>query len=145
MRVHTLQTRPLRWAPVVAGLLWLGGFELAPTLHMGFHEAFGEHHHGVSDHDPHHHGAETHHHHDHGSLEHEQPEDAPSEHGNNSLAHRDLAAEPSPVAVPPVPEALLAAEQASLPMLRSLRVQPRIESKRARGPPRTVESLSADS
>lgn len=117
-----------------------------PTLHIGFHGAFGEHQHGVSsDHDAHDHGAEAHHHlaHDarhHGDIDHEQP-DAPSNHGKNSLAHRDLAAEQSPPAVPPIPEALFAAEQPSLPALRSLRVQRRLESQKARGPPSTVEGL----
>jgi hypothetical protein len=31
-------------------LVWVLGFELVPNLHVGMHEAFGHHHHGVGEH-----------------------------------------------------------------------------------------------
>lgn len=73
--------------------LWLFGFDVVPLAHMLFHEALEAHHHG------HHHG----HHQD------ERPEPAdgsssPSEHGEGSVAHRDLAANVPLPAIPPVRE-----------------------------------------
>ncbi len=119
-----------------------------PTLHMGLHGVLGEHQHGVPEHGHHHQdGTEAHHHvedgahDDHGELEREHP-DRPADHGKNSLAHRDLAAEQSPPSIPPIPEALLAAEQPSPLTLRSLRIERRLQAQKARGPPSLTTFLS---
>jgi hypothetical protein len=105
-----------RLLAALACLVWVLGFELVPNLHVGMHEAFGHHHHGVAgvhvvaergddhDHDHDHDHVHVHDHvHDHGAAEdHQHAED--HEHG---------AAEPEAIALavvePPV-EAAVACE-----------------------------------
>ena len=76
--------------------LWLLGFDVVPLCHMVFHELLDEHHHG-------------HHHESHHGLEDDpdEGEQAPSEHGDGSVAHRDLAAQLPLPSIPIVQEALL--------------------------------------
>jgi hypothetical protein len=119
-------------------VLWLGGFELLPVVHLAFHGAFGVHHHGVS----HDHPDAQDHSHDHGNADHaaaaEHPnerDEAPLEHGKGSLAHRDLAAEVPLPAIPVVPEALLGRAATLERIPESLPLEPRPDTKRARAPP----------
>lgn len=80
----------------VACALWLLGFDVVPLGHMVFHELLDEHDHG-------------HHHESHHGLEDDpdEGEQAPSEHGDGSVAHRDLAAQVPLPSMPIVQEALL--------------------------------------
>jgi hypothetical protein len=73
---------------LLACLIWAFGFELAPALHALEHAA----------HVPHAHGAHEHTH---------DGDDAPDEHGEGSLAHRDLAARTPPPALPPIDPPLI--------------------------------------
>lgn len=77
---------------LLACLVWAGGFEIAPLLHALDHGEQAPHTHGWHPHD-----ADDHHH--------DEPmgEGAPDpEHGEGSLAHRDLAAHTAPPALPPL-------------------------------------------
>ena len=86
--------------------LWLLGFELLPTAHLALHEHLHEHQHGVAHEQTPHDGAGDL---PHQAHEHERPGEPqdPSEHGDGSLAHRDLAAHGSAASLPPVRQALL--------------------------------------
>ena len=100
--------------------LWLFGFDLVPLAHMLFHDALDHHEHG-------------HHHHE--SPDHDDEPPTPSEHGEGSVAHRDLAAKVPPPAVPPVREAL---QRLSFPPEANHEDGPsvaRMDRKRARAPP----------
>ena len=90
-----MSARRGQWA-ALAGVLWLLGFDVVPLVHMVLHEALEEHHHGHS----HAHADE---HEDHGDGV-----PTPSEHGEGSVAHRDLAANVPLPGVAAVLEALLA-------------------------------------
>ena len=98
--------------------IWLFGFELAPMLHLSFHDLLEPHQHGVASHHQHHNGAKAQTDDDEDSLsaespsEHRESGEAPSEHGEGSLAHRNLAAHASPLSLPPVQQAQLAWSQA---------------------------------
>lgn len=78
----------------LTALFWLFGFDVLPLGHMVFHDLLDDHHH--------HHG-HTHHHAD------DDGDDTPSpvEHGEGSVAHRDLAAHVPPPTLPAVLEALV--------------------------------------
>jgi hypothetical protein len=108
------------WA-AAAGLLWMLGFDAVPLAHMVFHEALGEHHHG------HHEPAHPH--------EHEGDAPAPSEHGEGSVAHRDLAANVPAPSVPEVLEALLASSEPSIPLHDERPTNRQPQTTRARAPP----------
>ena len=111
---------------MVAGVLWLLGFDVVPLAHMVLHEALEKHHHHHGDH---HEVA-----HQHG---HDEEAPSPAEHGEGSVAHRDLAANVPLPAIPEVLEALLAwhAPPAASHDERPSNRQPR--TNRARGPPHT--------
>lgn len=79
---------------LIACLIWAGGFELAPALHALEHAALTPHHH----HEHHAHGGERHAH---------DGDDSPDEHGEGSLAHRGLAAQTPPPALPPIEPPLI--------------------------------------
>lgn len=111
--------RRSHWA-ALACALWVLGFDVVPLGHIVFHEALEDHHHG---HD-HHHA-----HQDDG----DQP--LPAEHGEGSVAHRDLAAN---VPLPQVPEILEALLTWDAPEIASHDEQPaerRPRTTRARAPP----------
>ncbi len=74
---------------LLACLIWAGGFELVPAIHLIQHAELAPHHHGE-----HSHGGEPH--------THEHEHEAPDEHGDGSLAHRGLAALSPPPALPPI-------------------------------------------
>jgi len=150
--------------PVLACLLWLAGFEVLPTVHMAFHDDFGAHQHGVEHeslgHRPHEHEhehehehgeahhAHTLHHHDHGLAHehgdddhHDEDSEAPDRHGENSLAHRHLAAEHSLPTIPPVPQALVSRDRVFERAVESLHFDNRQRAERARGPPPPTSAL----
>jgi hypothetical protein len=142
---------------MLACLLWISGFEAMPMVHLAFHDAFGDHHHGVQhEHhaqDHHHreeHAHEHHHHHrehgahrsDHGHTPDRahahhghQNGETPAKHGAGSLAHRNLAAEHSLPSIPVVREALLARDDVFERTTESLRLDGQRLVQRARGPP----------
>ncbi|MBT8469236.1 MAG: hypothetical protein KJN97_10855 [Deltaproteobacteria bacterium] len=110
-----------RWA-VLACALWLLGFDVVPLAHLVLHDALEDHHHGH----PHEH-ANPH--------DHDEKDRSPAEHGEGSVAHRDLAANAPPPGVPEVLEALLAW---SPPVLHSRDERPTVRQPgtiRARAPP----------
>ena len=96
-----MSTRRAHWA-MLAGLLWLFGFDVVPLAHVVFHEALEEHHHG-------HHHEQAH------SHEHEEEAPSQSEHGEGSVAHRDLAATVPLPGIPEVLGALLSWDAPTLP------------------------------
>lgn len=104
----------------LACAFWLLGFDVVPLAHMLLHDALEEHHHG----------------HEHG---HTHADDArnppPAEHGEGSVAHRDLAANVPLPTVPAVLEALLA--RFGPPSFRydELASDPQPRTSRARAPP----------
>jgi hypothetical protein len=113
------------WAYVACGL-WLLGFDVVPLAHMVFHESLDHHEHG------HHHGAHHDRGHDHPD---EDSDETPSEHGDGSVAHRQLAAQIPLASVPVVQEALLSW---SAPAIRAHDERPADRQPRttaARGPP----------
>ena len=118
--VHRTMSRAQATLAVFASAFWLLGFDVVPLAHMLLHDVLEEHHHG----------------HDHGHAHADDPEDPPpAEHGEGSVAHRDLAAHVPLPAVPAVREALLTRFRVSsfpYPELTSDR-QPR--TSRARAPP----------
>ncbi|MEM8605814.1 MAG: hypothetical protein AAGF92_01815 [Myxococcota bacterium] len=138
----------VRWAALFACLVWFGGVEVFPAIHVAFHGAFGEHHHGprahhqdaspreraheYDKHDGHPHDDVVDVHEDRGPNEH------PSDHGEGSLAHHDLAIEHSYPDVPPVPEALLRSEPIAERVVRSLVSSAPRRTHWARGPPESV-------
>jgi len=73
--------------------LWLLGFDVVPLAHIVFHESLEHHEHGH----PH---AQNH--------DHEGQDETPADHGDGSVAHRDLAAQVPSASIPVVREALLA-------------------------------------
>lgn len=85
----------------LACALWMLGFDVAPMAHMLFHDALDEHHHHG------HHHAPTQDHQADGRGDAPDGAPTPAEHGEGSVAHRDLAAEVPLPAVPRVLEALL--------------------------------------
>ena len=109
------------WA-LLACALWLLGFDIVPLAHLVFHDALEEHHHG-------HHHEQAH------PRDHEEKDRSPAEHGEGSVAHRDLAANAPAPGVPEVLEALLAwaAPPLSFQDERPTDRQPR--TIRARAPP----------
>ncbi len=141
------RSAPARWrwrrAALVLVALWIVGFEVFPVLHNVFHDAFGHHHHAGDAHEHDHgHGAED----KHGHWAPEVPADPPrdgagrsrDDHGAHALAHRSLAAAPTPPPWPPVAEAAVTrhAHAAALTQLVSTRTPQR---EHARGPPADVE------
>jgi hypothetical protein len=150
--------RHFAWGSLLASLLWLGGFEVLPMVHMAFHDAFGAHQHGVRR-DSHahedHHDGHAHHHHDHGhhhddhgyARDHGKQDDpghddgdTPAHHGDNSLAHRHLAAEHSLPEIPPVPHPLVVRDRVFERAIESVYLEGQRVVSRARGPPGDVES-----
>lgn len=135
-----LRAQPRAWA-FAAGVLWIVGFDVLPLAHVVFHEAFGEHSHSAQEHGEHA-GLSDHagHEHDHGRAHVETPkpesELPDSDHGDGSLAHRDLAAQPVQPALPPVPEARLAYLDPRLPVLEDDPSRVALIGTRARAPPR---------
>jgi len=122
-KTNSMRTRGGHWA-ALCGVLWLLGFDVVPLAHMVLHEALEEHHHRH---------AHAHPHDDQGD---EEPR--PSEHGEGSVAHRDLAANVPVPGVPAVLEALLAV---SPPEPFSHDEQPadrQPRTSRARAPPLTT-------
>lgn len=115
--------RKRRWA-VIAGVFWLLGFDIAPLAHMVLHGALERHHHG--------HQREHAHAH-----EHEQEKNAPppAEHGEGSVAHRDLAANAPAPAVPEVLEALLGWTAPPIPSCDGRPSDRHPRTTRARAPP----------
>ena len=111
--------RKAHWA-VLASAFWLLGFDIVPLAHMVFHQALEEHHHG-----------------DHPDQAHDQGDDAPSpaEHGEGSVAHRDLAANVPLPAVPEVLEALLIRDAPAIFPHDELLTDRRPRTTRARAPP----------
>jgi len=103
---------------VLACALWLLGFDVAPLAHQVFHEALEEHHHGHAH--PH---------------DHEEKDRSPAEHGEGSIAHRDLAATPPAPGVPEVLEALLAWSAAPLSLHDERPTDRQPRTTRARAPP----------
>lgn len=114
---------------MLACALWLLGFDVVPLTHLVFHDALGAHHHGHPDEHAHPH-------------DHEEENRSQSEHGEGSIAHRDLAANVPLPAIPEVLEALLAwaAPPLSLHDERPTDRQP--NTIRARAPP-TVAARAA--
>ena len=108
----------------LACALWMVGFDVAPLAHMLLHETLDAHHHG------HHHAATGHHH---------EPdeEDAPRDpqHGEGSVAHKDLAAQTPAPAVPEVLEALLTHAPTELWVPSDRPEDRRPHTTRARAPP----------
>ena len=105
------------WA-LLACALWLLGFDIVPLAHLVLHDALEEHHHEHAH-----------------PRDHEEKDRSPAEHGEGSVAHRDLAANAPAPGVPEVLEALLAwaAPSLSFPDERPTDQQPR--TIRARAPP----------
>lgn len=116
-----MSARRGHWA-ALAGLLWLFGFDVVPLAHVLFHEALEEHHHG-------HHRQQAH------QNEHEENGPSPSEHGEGSVAHHDLAANASALGVPEVLEALLAWTAPPIPSHDERPADRQPRTTRARAPP----------
>jgi len=111
-------TRP-HWALLACGL-WLLGFDVVPLAHLVFHDSLDHHDHG------HHHA---------GDHDHEGQDETPAEHGDGSVAHRDLAAQiPSP-SIPAVQEALLAATPTLIRAHDERPTDRQPQTTKARGPP----------
>lgn len=108
----------------LAGALWLLAFDVMPMAHVVFHEALAEHEHG------HRHAQHSHEH-----SPDEEERQAPSEHGEGSVAHRDLAAQAPPVSIPRVLEALLAPENHTPTSYDEAAADGRPRTTRARAPP----------
>jgi hypothetical protein len=107
---------------VLAGVLWLLAFDVVPMAHVVFHEALDAHEHG----------------HSHGHSPDEEEPQSPSEHGEGSVAHRDLAAQAPPVSIPRVLEALLAFGSQTLPTYDEVAADGRPRTTRARAPPNAM-------
>ena len=116
-----MSVRRTHWA-ILAGLLWLFGFDVVPLAHVVFHAALEEHHHG-------HHHEQAHAH------EHEEEAPSQSEHGEGSVAHRDLAANVPLPGIPEVLGALLSWDAPTLPTHDERHADARPRSTRARAPP----------
>lgn len=103
---------------LIACVIWAGGFELAPALHAAEHASLAPHSHGDHEHSDH---------------------APPPEHGDGSLAHRELAASSAPPLLAPIDPPCLGAIVWALP--RSIAPAPvdRIPSC-ARGPPLLARS-----
>jgi hypothetical protein len=113
------------WAYIACGL-WILGFDVVPLAHEVFHDSLDDHVHG------HHHDSQHGHRHE-GDPEKEK--ETPAEHGQGSVAHRDLAAQIPVASVPVVQEALLSW---SAPAIRAHDERPADRQPRttkARGPP----------
>jgi hypothetical protein len=110
---------------VLAGTLWMLGFDVVPLGHMLFHDSLDEHHHG------HHHESARDPHADH---EHDEAP-TPLEHGEGSVAHKDLAAQTPLPAVPEVLEALLAQPVPSSVVRNERPTDRSPQTTRARAPP----------
>lgn len=145
---------------LVALSLWLVGFDLLPMAHLVFHDAVGDHQHGprhshahdahahrVVDHDGHDHHPHSHqagmrrpHSDAHESQSADRSPSSPSqdsEHGEGSVAHRDLAAQVAPVLVPTVPETRFAYEALCASSFDDDPSRVSETATRARAPPRT--------
>lgn len=125
--------------------VWMLGFELLPAVHIAVHAHLGDHHHGVpgeraADHC---HGDACHSH----GPDVEDAEDEPERpgwratgsrpHGTHSLAHREMAAKPANVDVPPVSSA--PARRTPAPRALRQEVPPSHAAEAcARGPPMTT-------
>lgn len=105
---------------VLASAFWLLAFDVVPLAHMLFHDALAAHHHGHE------------HAHAHADGTEEPP---PAEHGEGSVAHRDLAANVPLPTVPAVLEALLARFGVSSFRYDELTADRQPRTSRARAPP----------
>lgn len=125
----------------MACAFWVLGFDVVPLAHMAFHDALDDHHHGVPSQQAHAHD------HDHHSADEHAPfgeprsshpagdESTPPEHGDGSVAHRDLAAHVAFPAIPTVQEALLAWSTARVDLQDKRPTSRRPQRTRARAPP----------
>ena len=110
------------WWAALACALWLLGFDVVPLAHMVFHGALEEHHHGHADDHAHPH-------------DHDEENPSPSEHGEGSVAHRDLAANVPAPGVPDVLEALLSWAAPPIPSHDERPTDRQPQTTRARAPP----------
>jgi hypothetical protein len=105
---------------VLAGAFWLLGFDVFPLAHMLLHDVLEQHHHG----------------HEHGHAHADDAEEPPpAEHGEGSVAHRDLAANVPLPTVPAVREALLTRFGVSSFPYAELAADRQPRTSRARAPP----------
>lgn len=120
-----MSARRGQWA-ALAGVLWLLGFDVIPLAHIVLHEALEEHHHG--------------HAHAHADDRNGQGGGvpSPSEHGDGSVAHRDLAANVPLPGVPAVLEAQVACSHPDPVTHDEQLADRRPRSSRARAPPLTL-------
>ncbi|MBT8451349.1 MAG: hypothetical protein KJO40_05205 [Deltaproteobacteria bacterium] len=110
---------------VLACALWLLGFDVIPLVHLVFHDALEKHHHGHPQEHAH-------------PNDHEEKDRSPAEHGEGSVAHRDLAANAPSPGVPEVLEALLAWSPPALPSRDERPTDRQPRTIRARAPPRVA-------
>lgn len=111
--------RKAHWA-ALACTLWLFGFDVVPLAHIVFHEALEEHDHGHADHHVH---------------DDDRDGPSPTEHGDGSVAHRDLAANVPLPQVPEILEALLAWDAPASASHDERPTERRPRTTRARAPP----------
>ena len=133
------------YAAGVAALLWLFGFDVAPMAHMVLHDALEAHEHGhrhrhVQDHGHEHRHVQDHGHEHgdgsgHASEQRHENENGKGDHGEGSVAHRDLAAQVPLPSLPEVLEALLSSEASPLPSHDEQPADRRPRTSRARAPP----------
>ncbi|MCG8421627.1 MAG: hypothetical protein MJE77_27215 [Proteobacteria bacterium] len=104
---------------LLACALWVLGFEVAPNLHIGFHDLFADHHHGDS---------------------HTEDRDGNSpDHGDGSIEHRGVAileAPPPPV----IPQAVAVERLIHHEAVADAPYERRPVTIRGRGPPVVVTS-----
>jgi hypothetical protein len=118
------------YGAVLAALLWLSGFDVVPLAHMVLHETLEDHRHGHRHEQDHAHG----HGHDRAAEDGERTP-SPVEHGEGSVAHRDLAANVPLPAIPQVLGALLSREALVPPAHDERPADLRPRTSRARAPP----------
>jgi hypothetical protein len=114
--------RKAHWA-ALACTLWLLGFDVVPLAHLVFHEALEDHHHGHDHHHP---------------LDDDSKAPSPLEHGEGSVAHRDLAANVPLPQVPRILEALLTCDAPKIVSHDERPTERRPRTTRARAPPRVT-------
>src|SRR5687767_10642465 len=72
----------------LACLVWVLGFEVVPNVHVGMHELFGHHHHGVGEHEHERVAVEREHHEpEHGDADHHDHGDADHRHDHGDADH----------------------------------------------------------
>jgi len=119
-KANRATTRAQATLALLTSAFWLLGFDVVPLAHMLLHDALEEHHHS----------------HEHAHAQADDAEDPPpAEHGEGSVAHRDLAANVPLPTVPPVHEALLARFGVSSFCYDELIANRQPRTSRARAPP----------